>query len=90
MIEAKSAGRLSGAAVLSIELVSLKLPHEGQLQDISIVTKPLSSKNKGNGNGNGTAAKTAGGAVIGAVAGADAPQVSMSRVAGPSASKPAH
>ncbi len=68
VIEAKSAGRLSGAAVLSIELVSLKLPHEGQLQDISIVTKPLSSKDKGNGTG--TAAKTGGGAGLGAVIGA--------------------
>lgn len=50
IVEAKSAGRLSGAAVLSIELVSLKLPApSGQPQDVSIVTKPLSNKNQGNG-----------------------------------------
>ena len=69
VIEAKAAGRLSGAAVLSIELVSLKLPAPGgQPQDVSIVTKPLSSKDKGNGTG--TATKTAGGAGLGAVIGA--------------------
>jgi hypothetical protein len=69
VIEAKSAGRLSGAAVLSIELVSLKLPTPGgQPQDVSIVTKPLSSKSQGNGTG--TATKTAGGAGLGAVIGA--------------------
>ena len=69
VIEAKAAGRLSGAAVLSIELVSLKLPTPGgQPQDVSIVTKPLSSKDKGNGTG--TATKTAGGAGLGAVIGA--------------------
>ena len=69
VIEAKAAGRLSGAALLSIELVSLKLPTPGgQPQDVSIVTKPLSSKDKGNGTG--TATKTAGGAGLGAVIGA--------------------
>lgn len=69
VIEAKAAGRLSGAAVLSIELVSIKLPTPaGQPQDVSIVTKPLSSKDKGNGTG--TATKTAGGAGLGAVIGA--------------------
>ena len=69
IIEAKAAGRLSGAALLSIELVSLKLPAPGgQPQDVSIVTKPLSSKDKGNGTG--TATKTAGGAGLGAVIGA--------------------
>jgi len=61
VIEAKSAGRLTGAAVLSIELVSLKLPAPGgQPQHVSIVSKPLSSKSQDNGTG--TATKTAGGA----------------------------
>ncbi len=69
VVEAKSAGRLSGAAVLSVELVSLKLSAPGgQPQDVSIVTKPLS--NKSQGNGTGTATKTAGGAGLGAAIGA--------------------
>ena len=69
VVEAKAAGRLSGAALLTIELVSIKLPAPGgQPQDVSIVTKQLSSKDKGNGSG--TATKTAGGAGLGAVIGA--------------------
>ena len=69
VVEARAAGRLSGAAVLTIELVSLKLATpDGQQQIIAIVTKLLSSKN--GGNGTGTAAKTAGGAGLGAVIGA--------------------
>ena len=55
--------------MLSIELVSLRLPAPGgQPQDVSIVTKPLSSKSQGNGTG--TATKTAGGAGLGAAIGA--------------------
>ena len=69
IVEAKPAGRLSGAAVLGVELVSVKLPSgTGTSQDASLVTQELS--NKGEGRGGNTAAKAGGGAAFGAVVGA--------------------
>lgn len=68
VVEAKAAGRLSGAAELGIELVSIRLPIGGESQDVSLVTQELS--NEGAGRGANTAAKTGGGAAFGAVIGA--------------------
>lgn len=66
LIDAKAAGHFSGAAALSLELVSLRLPNGNTGQDVSGVTEPVS---KGRGRGGNTAAKTGGGAALGAVAG---------------------
>jgi hypothetical protein len=67
VIEAKSAGRLSGAALLSIELVSLKLPTPGASRRTFLSSQNrLSSKDKGNGT---IQPKTAEGAGLGAVKG---------------------
>ncbi|RZU35437.1 BON domain-containing protein [Edaphobacter modestus] len=68
IMEAKPAGRLSGAAELAIELVSLRLPTPEGAQDISVVSQGLSSKAAGRGTN--TAAKAGGGAALGAVVGA--------------------
>lgn len=68
IVDAKAAGRLSGAAELTVELVSLRLNSPNGPQDVSVVTQQLSSK--ANGRGGNTAAKTGGGAALGAVVGA--------------------
>ena len=61
VVEAKAAGRLSGAAELSLELVSIQLNG----QPVAITTRELSSKN--NGRGTSTVARTGGGAALGAI-----------------------
>ncbi len=63
VVEAKAAGRLSGAAELSLELVSVQLNG----QSVAITTRELSSKN--NGRGTNTVARTGGGAALGAIIG---------------------
>ncbi len=63
VVEAKAAGRLSGAAELSLELVSIQLNG----QPVAITTRELS--NKVNGRGTSTAARTGGGAALGAIIG---------------------
>jgi hypothetical protein len=63
VIEAKAAGRLSGAAELSLELVSIQVNG----QPVAITTRELSSKI--NGRGTSTAARTGGGAALGAIIG---------------------
>lgn len=63
VVDAKSAGRISGAAELSLELVSLQLNG----QPVAITTRELSSKNAGRGTS--TAARTGGGAALGAIIG---------------------
>lgn len=69
IVETKAAGRLSGAALLGVELVSIKLPDgTAVVQDTSLVTQELSSKAQGRGVN--TAEKTGGGAALGAVVGA--------------------
>ena len=68
MIEAKPAGQLTGTAVLSIELVSLKVGTRGGPRNVAVVTQELSSKAAGRGAN--AAAKTGGGAVLGGVIGA--------------------
>lgn len=69
IVEAKAAGRLSGAAVLGVELVSVRIPNGPEApQDASLVTQELS--NKAQGRGTNTAEKAGGGAAFGAVVGA--------------------
>ncbi len=69
IVEAKPAGRLVGFALLSVELVSVRLPVPGSSdQDMSVVTQQVSSRN--NGRGAGTAAAGAGGAGLGGLIGA--------------------
>jgi hypothetical protein len=68
IIDAKAAGHFSGAAELSVELVSLRLQAANGPQDVSLVTEALSSKAAGRGTN--TAAKTGGDAAFGAVIGA--------------------
>jgi hypothetical protein len=70
--EAKPAGRFVGVALLSIELIDLRLPvPSSDDQQVSVITAQLSSKT--NGRGAGTAATigggAAGGGLIGALAG---------------------
>ena len=69
IVEAKPAGRLSGSAELTIELVSMKLssPNSQGPEEVAILTQQLSSK--GAGRGANTAAKTGGGAAFGAIVG---------------------
>jgi hypothetical protein len=68
IVEAKPAGRLSGAAELTIELVSVRLNSGNGTQEVSLATQQLSSK--ANGRGANTAEKAGGGAALGAVVGA--------------------
>ena len=68
IVDAKAAGRLSGAAELSVELLSINLSSPTGARDVAVLTDPLSSK--GNGRGGNTAAKAGGGAALGAVVGA--------------------
>jgi len=68
IVEAKPAGRLSGAAELTIELVSVRLNSESGPQDVSLNTQQLSIKAAGRGAN--TAEKAGGGAAFGAVVGA--------------------
>lgn len=68
VVSAKAAGRLSGAAELSLELVSAKLPSATSPEDTALVTLTLSSK--ASGRGANTAAKAGGGAALGAIVGA--------------------
>jgi hypothetical protein len=71
VIDAKPAGHFTGMAVLSIELVSLKVDSPSGPKNVAVITQELSSKAAGRGAN--TAAKTGGGAalrtVIGALAG---------------------
>ena len=67
VVEAKAAGRLTGSAVLSVELVSVQVSSPAGPQTLAVVTDPVSSKGKGRGAN--TAEKTAGGAGIGALIG---------------------
>ena len=67
--EAKPAGRLVGFALLTLELVSIRLPvPNGEPENMGIVTAALSSKT--NGRGTNTAEKTGGGAAVGGIIGA--------------------
>jgi len=68
VVEAKEAGHFVGQALLTIELVSIRLPSPDGPQDVSLITESLSSK--ANGRGANTAGKTAGGAGVGALIGA--------------------
>ena len=68
IVEAEAAGRLSGAAELGLELVSVRLPGVTAPRDVSLVTQELSSKAQGRGTN--TAEKAGGGAVFGGVVGA--------------------
>jgi len=68
VVEAKEAGHFVGQALLTIELVSIRLPSPDGPQDVSLITESLS--NKANGRGANTAEKTAGGAGVGALIGA--------------------
>jgi BON domain len=68
VVEAKEAGHFVGQALLTIELVSIRLPSSDGAQDVSLITESLSSK--ANGRGANTAGKTAGGAGVGALIGA--------------------
>jgi hypothetical protein len=68
VVEAKEAGHFVGQALLTIELVSIRVPSPRGPQDLSLITEPLSSK--ANGRGANTAEKTAGGAGVGALIGA--------------------
>lgn len=63
IVEAKGAGRISGAAELSLELISVQLSG----QPVAITTQALSSKV--DEHGTNTAACTGGGAALGAVIG---------------------
>ncbi len=63
VVAAKAAGRLSGAAELSLELVSVQMNG----QPVALTTRELSSKN--NGRGTNTAVRTGGGAALGAIIG---------------------
>ena len=67
VVDAKAAGRLTGSAVLSVELVSVQVNSPAGPQTLAVVTDPVS--NKGKGRGANTAEKTAGGAGIGALIG---------------------
>ncbi len=68
IVETKAAGRLAGAAILGVELVSVRLPNGAAApQDVSVVTQELSSK--GQGRGTNTAEKAGGGAAFGAIVG---------------------
>jgi len=67
VIEAKAAGHFSGAADLSIELVTVRLQGANGPQDVLVLTQPLSSKAQGRGTN--TAEKTGGGAAVGAIIG---------------------
>ena len=69
IVEAKPAGRLSGSAGLTVELVSMKIssPNSQGSEEVAVLTQQLSSK--GAGRGANTAAKTGGGAVFGAIVG---------------------
>ena len=68
VVEAKEAGHFVGQALLTIELVSIRLQSPDGAQNVSLITEGLSSK--ANGRGANTAEKTAGGAGIGALIGA--------------------
>ena len=69
IVEAKPAGRLVGFALLTVELVSLRLPTPGgQDENVSVVTAQVSSRT--NGRGTGTAAAAGGGAGLGGLIGA--------------------
>jgi hypothetical protein len=68
VVEAKEAGHFVGQALLTIELVSIRLPSPDGPQNVSLLTEALSSK--ANGRGANTAEKTAGGAGVGALIGA--------------------
>jgi len=65
VVEAKPAGHLVGSALLTIELVSVRLPNA---QDFAVTTEALS--NRAAGRGGNTAAKAGGGAALGAIIGA--------------------
>lgn len=69
VVEAKAAGRLSGSALLGVELVSVRLPNGADTpQETPLVTQELS--NKAQGRGTNTAERAGGGAAFGAVVGA--------------------
>ncbi|WP_263412783.1 hypothetical protein [Terriglobus aquaticus] len=61
VVAAKSAGRLSGAAELSLVLVSLQLNR----QSVAMTTHELSSNT--DGRGTSTVARTGGGTALGAI-----------------------
>jgi BON domain len=69
VVEAKAAGRLVGMALLTVELVSMRMPMpHAEAQDLPLTTSQLSTKVAGRGGS--TAAKAGGGAALGAVIGA--------------------
>jgi hypothetical protein len=68
VIEAKSAGHFTGTAVLSVELISVKIGTPAGPQNIAVATQELSSKAAARGAN--TAGKASGGAALGAIIGA--------------------
>lgn len=68
VVDAQPAAHFSGAALLSIELASVRLSGPTGPQDVQVVTKPLT--NKAAARGANTAEKTGGGAAAGAIIGA--------------------
>ncbi len=67
IVDSKPAGRLSGAAQLTIELISVRVDNGSGPQDVSLSTQRLSTK--ANGRGVNTAEKAGGGAALGAAIG---------------------
>jgi hypothetical protein len=68
VIEAKPAGHFTGTALLSVELISMKIGTAAGPQDITVATQELPSKAAGRGAD--TAGKAGGGAALGAIIGA--------------------
>jgi hypothetical protein len=68
VIEAKSAGHFTGTALLSVELIGIKIGTPAGPQNIRVATQELSSKAAGRGAN--TAGKAGGGAALGAIIGA--------------------
>lgn len=68
VMNAKSGGRFSGSASLSIQLVSARLRTGSGIQDVSLATQPLSDEAPGKGGS--TAARSGVGAALGGLLGA--------------------
>lgn len=68
VVKANSAGRFTGSALLSLELVSFTLNTPQGQQQFGLISDPLTSE--GNGRGKSTATKAGGGAALGAIIGA--------------------
>jgi hypothetical protein len=68
VIEAKPAGHFTGTALLSVELISVKIGTPAGPQNVAVATEELFSKAAGRGAN--TAGKAGGGAALGAIIGA--------------------